>query len=310
MARIVLAAVLAAILAYAVDWSSIPGYIAAMDWPLALLAMAGLAAHFVVSPWKWQWSLRIHQLHFPLPYLIRANGIGFFFNNFLPSAIGGDAYRVMSTWPKEGYRSRAVSAVVVERVVGLIALMTLGNIGALVLLDTSNVARAFVALSVMSAIAGAALLGALWLGAFGWFAARVRSSSVLQTVSHNLDLLRKAGVRWLPLIAISILFQAIAIAIIYLLFRSLGAAVDPASCALIAAVSGLASILPISINGLGVVEGSFAGTAVALGIDYELALMVAVLIRLMVLPVSLVFGALYALGGAPVRAVPENARHS
>jgi hypothetical protein len=70
-----------------------------------------------------------------------------------------------------------------------------------------------------------------------------------------------------------------------------------AACALIAAVAGLATILPISINGIGVVEGSFAGAAVALGTDYEVALMVAVLIRLIVLPLSLIFGAIYALRG-------------
>jgi uncharacterized membrane protein YbhN (UPF0104 family) len=66
---------------------------------------------------------------------------------------------------------------------------------------------------------------------------------------------------------------------------------------LIGAVAGLATIIPLSVNGIGVVEGSFAGTAVALGIDYDAALTVAILIRLLVLPPSIYFGLLYAFRG-------------
>jgi glycosyltransferase 2 family protein len=296
--RILVAAVLVGMLIYAVDWRAVPGYVAKMDGYWAALALIGLSSHFVISPWKWQWALRIHGLTFDLPYLIRANGIGFFFNNFLPSGIGGDAYRIMSTWPKDGVRSRAVSAVVVERITGLIALIALGNLGALLLFNESQLARAFLGVSVMSAGVGVAVLVALATGGLSWLARRARTSSVLQPLTHNLGLLRSAGPQWIPLVAISVLFQAIALLYIYALFQSLGSPVPIAACALIAAVAGLATILPISINGIGVVEGSFAGAAVALGVDYEVALMVAVLIRLIVLPLSLIFGAVYALGGS------------
>ena len=51
-----------------------------------------------------------------------------FLNNFLPTAIGGDIYRVYRTVP-QGTRSRAVSAVLLDRVVGLLSLMLIGAIG-------------------------------------------------------------------------------------------------------------------------------------------------------------------------------------
>jgi uncharacterized membrane protein YbhN (UPF0104 family) len=248
--RVLVAAALVGALIYAVDWRAIPGYVAGLDWHWAVLAVFALGSHFLISPWKWQWALRIHGLEFELPYLVRANGIGFFFNNFLPSAIGGDAYRIMSTWPAEGFRSRAISAVVIERVAGLLTLIAIGNVGAVLLFKE------------------------------------------------------------IPLVAISVLFQAVALLYIYALFQSLGSPVPLAACALIAAVSGLASILPISINGIGVVEGSFAGAAVALGADYEVALLVAVLIRLIVLPISLIFGAIYALYGSGLIEQPARVRPS
>jgi hypothetical protein len=55
--------------------------------------------------------------------------------------------------------------------------------------------------------------------------------------------------------------------------------------------------------------GSFVVVAVALGIPYEAALMVAVLIRLLVLPPSLVFGLCYALNEAPLAERRLRAQH-
>lgn len=297
VARLAVALTLLGFLVFAVDWGAARQHLAGIEWLPAVSGMAGLSAQFVISPWKWQWALRLHGLNFKLPYLIRANGIGFFFNNFLPSAIGGDAYRVMSTWPKEGYRSRAISAVVIERIVGLIALLAIGNAGALSMLDTSGAAAAFIVASMLCAVIGIVIIVAIRMGTLDWLAKRLRNSSVLDAVAHNVDFLRRGGRRWLPLIAISVLFQLIAVANIYLLFRSLGAPVGFAACTVITAAAGVATSLPISINGLGVVEGSFAGTAVALGVSYEIAFTVAVLIRLMVLPATLVFGLMYGFGG-------------
>jgi hypothetical protein len=305
--RILAAVVLLCLLAYNVDWDSMSDYLGRIWWPPALLGLAGLSLHFIVSPWKWQAALKIHDLHFGLPHLIRSNGIGFFFNNFLPSGIGGDAYRIMSTWPKEGYRSRAVSAVVIERIVGFCALVALGNLGAVALSAQSGMARGFILLSLLGFVAGLAFLAATYAGWLKPLTNRIRHTSIFEAVAHNVGYLAKARNGWLPLIAISLLFQALAIASIFIVFQSLGVHVSLASCAVIGAAAGLATVIPISINGLGVVEGSFAGTAMALGVDYEAALAVAVLMRLMVLPASLVFGLLYALGGGTVRVAGDTA---
>lgn len=290
------AALLIVALVHGLDWRPVPGYLANIDWRWAALGGVALTSHFFVSPWKWRWALRIHRLEYDLLYLVRANGIGFFFNNFLPSAIGGDAYRIMSTWPRDGFRSRAVSAVVIERVIGLIVLIAIGNFGALWLASESELARVFLGVSLVAACVGLALLAAVAAGGLSRLSSRALESGKLQALAHNLELLRNAGGRWIPLLSISLLFQAIAVLYIYALFQSLGSPVSVASCALIAAVAGLASILPLSINGIGIIEGSFAAAAVALGVGYEVALIVAVLIRLFVLPLSLIFGVIYAVG--------------
>ncbi|MGH8285165.1 MAG: lysylphosphatidylglycerol synthase domain-containing protein, partial [Steroidobacteraceae bacterium] len=132
----------------------------------------------------------------------------------------------------------------------------------------------------------------------GWhesFIERLRHMKTVAAVEYNLNHLRNGGRRWIRLVAISLLFQAVAIGIIYGLFWSLGESVAYSTCAVIAAAAGFATVVPISINGLGVVEGAFVGSAVALGVPYEPALVVALLLRLLLLPYALAFGVLYAL---------------
>jgi uncharacterized protein (TIRG00374 family) len=288
---------LVALLMYGIDWQALPDRFAGLSWPPALLAMLGLGLHFFISPWKWQEALRIHDLQFPLRYLFRVNGTGFFLNNFLPSAIGGDAYRVVRTLPASGHRSRAISAVIVERVVGFATLMLIGALGALMLFPRYAIAGVFLLVAGLGALAG--LLGFHAVAA-GWLEPltnRIRHTKVFAAVSHNAGYLRRGVRHWVALVLISMLFQLIAVANVYFLFQSLGTEVSLEACALISAAAGLSTIIPLSINGIGVVEGSFAGTALALGIAYEPALAVAILIRVLVLPPSLIFGLMYVLRG-------------
>ena len=75
----------------------------------------------------------------------------------------------------------------------------------------------------------------------------------------------------------------------------LGYPVTLRQCALIAAASGIAALLPLSINGLGLMEGSLVGMAVALGVDYDGAVLVAVIRRVMMAFVSALCGVAYLL---------------
>jgi uncharacterized membrane protein YbhN (UPF0104 family) len=95
-------------------------------------------------------------------------------------------------------------------------------------------------------------------------------------------------------------FQLLAAACVYLAFRGIGEGVSVPAALLITAAAGIASVLPISISGIGVVEGSIAGTAVALGVSYEGGVLAAIVVRLTVLPVSAACGLLYLTERAPV----------
>jgi glycosyltransferase 2 family protein len=76
--------------------------------------------------------LSIHRVPFEFRTLQKYYFIAMFFNNFLPSTIGGDSYRVIKTMHNPRSRSSAVIAVLMERLTGLAALLLLGYLGAIV----------------------------------------------------------------------------------------------------------------------------------------------------------------------------------
>jgi uncharacterized protein (TIRG00374 family) len=292
--KIGVALALVAALVYGVDWKEAHGLIGRVTALTLIVVAAAMLAELVLSAVKWSWALRMHGLVFDFGHLFRAICTGYFLNNFLPSAIGGDAYRVYRTLPSEGYRSRALSAVIVERGTGFGALLALGAFGALALTENA-VARAYLIAVLAGGAAGIAVLFALSRGALTWLKSRLSRLKVVDAIEHNYGMLTRARREWVYLLALSFAFQATSILILFWLFMQLGFPVSLQQCALMAAASGIAAVLPLSINGVGLMEGSLVGMAVALGVDYDSALLVAVVRRLMMAVMSALCGVAYVL---------------
>ena len=294
-AKIMLSLSLLGLLLLYVNWSEIPYYLQAIS-PLTLgTVFFFLILQFPISTLKWKQSLEIHHLHYSFGFLQKVLCIGFFINNFLPTMIGGDGYRILKTIPRNGFKSRAVSAVLLERFIGFSVLMILGLVGGLFALtdNQSYIVNYYVGASLLLGASGIALLLAVRRGAFSSLARRVTKMQKMKILTTNIDHIRRDSKRLWTIILVSALFQGIAIAVIYLLFISVGAERVLAKCALIGAIVGIASILPISINGIGVAEGSFVFAAHELGIDFDQAIVVAFLLRILVLPLSVICGLVY-----------------
>lgn len=291
--KIAVACVLLTLLALGVDWSTLPSDLTRLDGRHASLALAAIGLQMIVNAWKWSHALRLHDLRFAWPYLFRTGCFGYFFNNFLPSGIGGDVYRVYRTIAPGIERSRAVSAVLLDRAVGFAAMLAIGAIGALFLARTSELARLY-----LFAIAGI-VLAVLLVGVLGSLtglnALRRRLSRVswLGPVRDNIRRFRRHRLEWIGLVAACCGFQLLAAAVIFLAFAAVGSPVSMATAAVITAAAGIASVLPISISGLGVVEGSIVGTAVAVGVGYDGAVLAAVAVRILSWIVAAGCGLLY-----------------
>jgi uncharacterized protein (TIRG00374 family) len=305
--KILIACALLAALAAGIDWDELPRNLTRIDWRLGALALLVIAAELVVNASKWSWSLRLHDARYAWTYLFRTSCYAYFFNNFLPSAIGGDVYRVYRTM-QDGERSRAVSAVLVERLVGLGAMLFNGLIGALLLAGSNDLARWYLLLAGVGTAIGIVVLALLYFGAFDDLGRVLARLKWLEPVRANLQRIARPRPEWLPLLLFSFGFQFLAAVFVYVVFAGIGAPVSVAAALLITAAAGLASVVPISISGIGVVEGSIAGTAVALGVDYDSAVLAAIVARLLVLPMSAACGLLYLTERNGARPTPALSR--
>jgi uncharacterized membrane protein YbhN (UPF0104 family) len=301
--KVMIAAALMVALVFMMDWGELRTHARAMNWGIVTIAFLAIVLEMPVNAVKWYWSLRLHERHFPWSYLFRVGCMGYFFNNFMPSAIGGDVYRVYRTWPHEGGKAFAVSAVFIERLVGVGILMMNGFVAAFFLSEHA-LARTLVDVSLLAAAVGLIGLPVLiWLQRKGLLA---RYFPKLVGIEAMLGRVLKLRIEWLWLLLASFVFQGLAALVVYLCFAAIGTSIDVPTALLITAAAGLASVLPISISGLGVVEGSIAGTAVALGGSYEAAVLAALLLRFLALGVSALCG-LFCFVDDGIRVQPASA---
>ena len=165
--------------------------------------------------------------------------------------------------------SRAVSAVVLERLVGLSVLLLNGLVGALLLAESNSLARVYL-IWCLGGLVVATLAVALVVAGRSEVASAIASSRFLQPVIANLRRIARRHPACVSLIVYSVAFQIVAATVTLAAFRAVGADLTISRALLITAAAGLAAVLPISISGIGVVEGSIVGAGVALRIDYDL----------------------------------------
>src|SRR6187401_754080 len=114
---------------------------ASIPWLLAALGL--YFAMVFVSAWRWGLLLRAQRIVVRLASLLRSYLVATFFNNFLPSNIGGDVVRVRDTAQAAGSKTRAATVVLVDRGIGLLGLVFVAAAGASILPKGSPIVGPF-----------------------------------------------------------------------------------------------------------------------------------------------------------------------
>jgi len=276
-----------------IDWHALPKLLIGYRWEFAAVAFVGLMIQFPLSGLKWHAALKVCNVDLAFTRLTRFYCISHFVGQFLPTSIGGDAYRVYRVLPLVEPSSRAVTSIVIDRVVGLAALLFLGAVGAIYLLDHFRLPQGY--LTVLGSGSLGAIIGAaaLYFGWLGFLRKKLQHLKMVAAIQGDFLQMLRAGWLWLPVLCMAFVFQLIAVGIVYLLFLGAGSTIGFAEVSLIAAVTGLAGMLPFAVNGIGITEGTITLAGVALGADYEDAAVAAILLRVAVLPLSCACGVLY-----------------
>jgi uncharacterized membrane protein YbhN (UPF0104 family) len=255
-ARLLVSALLLGVLAWRADWGQLRSAAAGLD-PLLWLAAAVLyVATQCVSSYRWQVMAR--PLGFDLPWRRFAGlfYVGTYFNLMLPTSVGGDVVRAWQLGGT-GRRSAALLSVLVERGSGLLVLLLLAVAATL---GSPRPLEPWVTASVFG-LAGCAAAGLLGLAVAGRLTRRRLGPD------SRLGRLRAAGAEaWrvyrrrpglvLTATGLSVYVQAVNVVVVWLIDRALGMGVPLSYYAIAVPVVTLLTLLPVSLNGMGVREAA------------------------------------------------------
>lgn len=274
-----------------------------------LLATALLGSQALLLAWRWQRLLLLLGQRLPVTLALRWIMVGLFFNQALPTSVGGDAFRVWSLHRHGAAPGTALASVALERLTGvtLLALLIAACVPTLSPRLPASVELALLA-SAPALLAGLALLTLLDRVALRWLPSALQPS--LLATSGGLRTLLASPAEALILSAFGVAAALCGLGAAWVLGRALG--IEQPLSMMIVVLGGamLVSLLPISLGGWGVREASVVAMFGALGVAPERALAVSVAFGLLQLAFSLPGGVLWWLDerGLPARDRMLNAR--
>jgi uncharacterized membrane protein YbhN (UPF0104 family) len=301
-AKIAVSVVLLALLFSRIDvghlWQMARG---ASVWWLSIALVVFLVS-VLASTWRWRILLRAQQVDVPGRRLFASFLVAQFFNNFLPSNVGGDVIRISDTARPAGSKTLATTIVLIDRGLGLLGLVLVAALGA----------------TAAGAVHPAALpIWPAWLWAGFLIAAAASAPAVLApsgfgrllqplTVFHP----EWVGERITTITAVlarfhekpkvlaecfcgAVFVQAAIVIFYFTVAYALHLDVSVWDLAVVVPMSAVVQLLPVSVNGFGVREATFTFYFARLGQPIESALLVSLVAQALLMLFSLLGAAVY-----------------
>lgn len=230
-----------------------------------VFAFSLYAIGYLITGFRLHLLISAYGKKIPVRFLIQSFIIATFFNNFLPSTVGGDLSRSYDLWRYFGDKSRAVASILIDRFLGLFALL-------LFIIFSTLFAKefAFPERTVYLWVSGATFLATLIIYLIFFTPQWLPGLTSHYSVPTKHPLLGKArnflnalysfrGKRKILVYALclSILLQVNVITQYYIVARSLSIDIPLLAFFTIIPLAIFVMMVPISINAIGVREGVF-----------------------------------------------------
>lgn len=229
--------------------------------------------------------------------------VGMFFANFMPGNLGAEVYRVYFLSRLEPGLSRPIALMFLLRMTGLGVLLLLllsylpFHVGELAGLLSDRISLrlpgghpALYAIALVTVLAACFFLSRT---AFGRSACEKIGAAIGKFVEALTAL---SLLRYLGIVLLSLVVHGFRMFFFYMFVSAFGIDMNFLDLIPVAALVVFASLLPISFASLGVREGAIVGGLYLFGVPQGVALAVAVLARFSLLVVSLLGGAVFAIG--------------
>jgi glycosyltransferase 2 family protein len=255
---LVSAALLAVVLAYA-NAGDVVHAVRHGEWGWFIAALGLTVVAVVVGGIRWWIFLEGAEIDVSRRRAIRAFAASLVLNSVLPTSVGGDAVRAWLVGKESGRLLGAAAATVVDKATALACLFLVG--WATLAIDAGSVPNSVIGVFAWVTIGG---LGVVAVGALA--AAGVRP--VLHRLPRRLALMIRevwATLRvWAAskklvasVLGLGVTYQVLAVLALVLVGKTIGIELSFALASVSAAIVLVATLIPVSIGGLGVREGGF-----------------------------------------------------
>jgi glycosyltransferase 2 family protein len=256
--KIIGAIILVALLIRSVDWHEVLLYITGVNMIFLVLFILFYCLGLAISAQKWSVLARFVGFDRPYSFYFITYLLGTFFNNFLPSFVGGDTYRTLALGRSEKRLIDSSSTIVFDRISGLFGVLILAALCGLInysALKNFEYVALFV-LAVLALLIGGILAMLLYKNHFVQKLFSILPTSVQKYI--------KAIMRFsTPFIAITAMNYALFFTVVgigvtnYLLFIAIGVDISIIDYMSVIFLSSLIAALPISIGNIGTKEWAY-----------------------------------------------------
>jgi len=268
---------------YLLRWDRLLTALSRVNFSTLLLAVTLAAASVAIVGLRWTYITR-HLVHTSSAHQWRIYLLATFLNSFTPANIGGDVYRVVALRSSaKGSISTLVAALAVERVLGLCSFFIGYLLSLLVQLATSG--QGLTAINALFLYPAAPIAVALVLFPILPFALRhshvrrafARCPALARHVrSFNRGITLATRRNSVVLVLLSLLAWATWIGTTTVVAARLELHIPIALLAMIATLTELVRLVPVSFQGIGVREVTFSALAGLAGASREIGFAVAV----------------------------------
>jgi glycosyltransferase 2 family protein len=311
-AKVIVSACLIALVIRAADLDGILDRLAHADpWIVALAAGITLAISLVHAA-RWLIVIRAGGDSLRYAQALQIVLIGYFFNQLLPSSVGGDAVRVWRAFRAGIAIPRALNSVILDRLSALAGLVIVTGTGLPWLLPAIHDPKARAGLIALIAAVLAGFIVLFYIERLPWLSAQWRLTRFitrLSTVSRKLFLDVGHSV---PAIGISVFVHLVGAAVVFILARGIGVQIGLLECLVLVPPVMLVTMVPISVAGWGVREGAMVVSFGFVGLPANEAFAVSVLIGVVVMLAGIPGGIIWLMTGhrfeKPLPVAPESSQ--
>lgn len=270
-------------LIYSQDFKGVKDAISSFNPVFFFIALGLSILGIYVSSLRWQVILHTSGKHVSLKELAYLYTKGYFYNNFLPTQMGGDFYKAVSLGKKINNQPLALFSVFMDRFGGLIVLLIMALFGISTIYGTTGVLAALVIL----------IIGLVFY--YPVLNLSAKKVHFLRNFKEASDVFIKDKKRGLIVISLSFLIQIVSFLMVYILFLGLGINLSLESIFLNLPLASLSSLIP-SFNGIGTQDTIYAFLFKNFGITAALSITVSLMIHAVRLLLSIVGGILILFG--------------